>query len=157
PYMAPELQDGGEASVAADEYAFCVALYQCLCRVLPFAPATREVMLARKRRGPPPPRADVMPPWLWAVIARGLAPAPADRFASMNELLDALALPRPRRWPWLAVPIAALAAWAIVRDPGPSCAGDERIATSWNTPSRTAIEHAFDRTGLAYAADTRTR
>src|SRR5262249_23101539 len=68
PYMAPELQDGGEASVAADEYAFCVALYQCLCRALPFAPATREVMLARKRRGPPPPRADVMPPWLWAVI-----------------------------------------------------------------------------------------
>jgi serine/threonine-protein kinase len=157
PFMSPEVQGGGEATVASDVYAFCVALYQCLTRELPFAAATREVMLARKRKGPPTPREGVMPPWLWAVLVRGLAPAPGDRFATMDELLDALVEPRRRRWPWLALPIAALGAWVIARDDGPNCRGDERIAASWDASSRAMIEAAFDGTRLAYAAETRTR
>src|SRR5215510_11431744 len=66
-FMAPEIKAGTGITPAADQYSFSVALAEAL-------------ELARQS----PPRR------MAAVIARGRATDPADRFASMHELLRAL-------------------------------------------------------------------
>ena len=68
-YMAPEQARGDAVTPAADQYSFCQALAEALGEI---------------EAGAPVPR------WLAAVIERGLAAAPGERFASMSELLDAL-------------------------------------------------------------------
>lgn len=86
-YMPPEQESGEALSPAADQYAFCVALWEALCGEAPYRGAERA---ARKREGPPPwPRRDT-PRRICDAICRGLSPAPADRWPSMAGLLAGL-------------------------------------------------------------------
>jgi len=73
-YMAPE-QQAGAAGERSDQYAMCVAIVEGITGVRPFADAS--VVLASRS--------------LAAVVARGLRRDPAARFASMDELAEALA------------------------------------------------------------------
>jgi tetratricopeptide (TPR) repeat protein/predicted Ser/Thr protein kinase len=68
-YIAPEHAAGAPATPAADQYSFCVSL----------AEALRSSSSSSS-----------IPRWVEAVIERGSARAPAERFASMAELLGAL-------------------------------------------------------------------
>ncbi|MFO0634410.1 MAG: serine/threonine-protein kinase [Nannocystaceae bacterium] len=94
-YMAPEQFTGGPADARADQYAFCIALFEALYGAPPFRAPDMRTLLALKRKGelPPPPTtgpgADV-PAALHAAIARGLRPDPARRFATMPDLLREL-------------------------------------------------------------------
>ena len=122
-YLAPELLAAALDDTAArprvpeprsDQFSFCVALYEALAGHRPFAATELHALPAAIARGPAPPRRPIPRPILRA-LRRGLARAPADRFPSMRELLDAIA--PPRRAPWivgggLAV-IGALAATAL--------------------------------------------
>src|SRR5690606_36366284 len=92
-YMAPELHMGAPATEASDQYAFCVALYEAWCRRRPFHGDDEVELVAQKQSGvvPPPPRDAALPRHAFDVLRRGLRPRPADRFASMRALLDALA------------------------------------------------------------------
>ncbi len=92
-YIAPELLRGEQPDARADQYSFCVSLYEELCGQLPFAgqslAARRRAALRGELRSPP---ADVeLPRWLFSTLARGLAGRPEDRFPSMEALLEALA------------------------------------------------------------------
>jgi eukaryotic-like serine/threonine-protein kinase len=117
-YMAPEQHGGGEVSAKSDQFAFCVALFEALFGEPPFradtlrdlAEATRQERLIE-----PPPRDDV-PAAVLGALRRGLRADPEQRFASMDELLAALAPPaaRHRRWPYLAVVAIAASAVASV-------------------------------------------
>jgi serine/threonine protein kinase len=98
-YMAPEQFGGTPADARADQYGFCVALYEALYGRLPFtADSGRErannmrLLVAAKRTGrlAPPPKDTEVPIALWDVIARGLQPDPAKRFAGMPDLLREL-------------------------------------------------------------------
>jgi tetratricopeptide (TPR) repeat protein len=89
-YMAPEQQRGAAVDGKADQFSFCVALFESFYGELPFArgisaDATPELE-RRLRRG--------APARVRRVLRRGLALAPAARFADMAELLRLLA---PRR------------------------------------------------------------
>jgi predicted Ser/Thr protein kinase len=91
-YMAPELLVGGSATAASDQYAFCVALWEALYGARPFDADTLAGLTdaVRKQALPAaPPRTDV-PAWLHAAVARGLAKAPDQRYASLAELLELL-------------------------------------------------------------------
>ncbi|HEY0986509.1 MAG TPA: serine/threonine-protein kinase, partial [Kofleriaceae bacterium] len=91
-YMAPEQLAGSELDERADQYSFCVALYEALYGMRP-GPDVTEVP------GRTPGGARV-PGRLRAALLRGLAPDPAARHRSMHALVDELER-RPRRL-WLA-------------------------------------------------------
>jgi Tol biopolymer transport system component len=100
-YMAPEQLDCAAADERSDEFAFCVTLYEALHGRRPFEGATVAALRESIRHGCPAlesPHARV-PARVDAALRRGLSYRPSDRYASMNELCDALerALVEPRR------------------------------------------------------------
>ncbi|KIG15120.1 High-affnity carbon uptake protein Hat/HatR [Enhygromyxa salina] len=96
-YAAPEQLAGGAVDARADQYAFCVSVWESLCDERP-APAEHGVRWVA-------PAGVRISRRVHRALQRGLAVDPAQRFASMTELLAALAPPR-RRW---LVP----AAWVV--------------------------------------------
>ena len=99
-YMAPEQHSGGAVTPAADQYAFCVSLWEARAGGPPFDGERLEAIAAQKRRGPPPqPDGDRLPLPLYRVLARGLDPEPGRRFPDMHALATALeAAAGRRRW-----------------------------------------------------------
>jgi eukaryotic-like serine/threonine-protein kinase len=112
-YMPPEVIRGGEWTPAGDQFSYCVALYEALYGRRPFEGESWAVLaanvVANRRR--PAPRLDVPQP-LARALERGLEPDAEQRFASMNDLLAALAPRRSwqsrRLWPMLGLGAAAL-------------------------------------------------
>ncbi|MBX3192814.1 MAG: protein kinase [Labilithrix sp.] len=133
-YMAPEQRSGDKIDARADQWSFCVSL--------------REATDGRAPR------------WLAKVIARGTKTDPADRFASMSELVAAIASGRRRarlRTPIaIAAGVSMLATGALLhpRDSRdlPLCkSGDARIAAVWNDDASRRIEAAFRATKSSLA------
>ncbi len=161
-YMSPEQHRGERASAAADQFAFCVALYEALYGELPFEGSEyvvyAENVLAGRirelRRG-----ADV-PARLRRVVLRGLALAPADRHPSMNALVAELARdPAAKRAIAIAVAAAviavggSLAAWLHGRGvEDPCAAADQPLADLWDAGAREKLAQAFSASGVARAA-----
>ncbi|HEY1554448.1 MAG TPA: serine/threonine-protein kinase [Kofleriaceae bacterium] len=152
-YMSPEQFTGGEATATADQFAFCVALYEALYRQRPFAGDTygelaTNVVFGEVRAAPK--RAKV-PSWLRRVVLRGLARKPEDRHASMTALIAALARDpaRRRRTATIAaMPIAVVAVggalYALSPARGAECAtGADRTSAVWNDGTRAALDGAF--------------
>lgn len=111
-YLAPERALGHPATEASDRYALAVAAFELLVGTRPF---TAEHFAAQARQHveePPPPasrRNPALPPALDAVLARGMAKRPEQRFETASELARAVehALSRGRaRRPLAAVPAA---------------------------------------------------
>jgi hypothetical protein len=134
-YMAPEQLRGDDADARADQFSFCVALYEALYRRHPLRGDTAQHMIDAGERPLEPPEG-LVPTWLGKALVRGLDPAPARRFPSMSALLGALAPIAPPRRRWAALGIGAVlvaggAALALVATPGaepPSLPDGERSA-----------------------------
>ena len=95
PYMAPECFDGA-GDERADQFAFCVVLWEALYGERPFAgqsalEVARAIVDGDLRR---PRRA--APRWLHRIVVRGLDPDPDERWPSMQALLGALRRGRAR-------------------------------------------------------------
>lgn len=124
-YMAPEQARAEVVTAAADQFAFCVSLREALTE-----------------SGP-------VPAWLVAIVERGTAATPAERFGSFDELLVALSRDPARRWKRLAlgggVVAAAVAAFAIGKagaDGGgvePCVGGAAEISSAWNLGLRARL------------------
>ncbi|HSN27165.1 MAG TPA: serine/threonine-protein kinase, partial [Kofleriaceae bacterium] len=107
-YMAPEQWSGKLVGPRADQFSFCVALWEALTGERPFEAATLDELEALVQKGPPD--AAKLPRALREPLVRGLASDPEKRFASMDVLLAAL---QPRkRSPLLVAGGAALIALA---------------------------------------------
>jgi hypothetical protein len=97
-YMAPEQHAGAHVDPRSDQFSFCVALYEALHGERPFQGESREQVARNAQQGkvaPRPPQSRV-PGSLRAILMRGLAPDPADRFLGMPDLLRALGRDRGR-------------------------------------------------------------
>ena len=94
-YMSPE-QASGDPRVdgRADIYALGCVLYEMLAGEPPYTGPTARAIIA-KRMIEPIPRVrtvrETVPPELERAITRALAKTPADRFATTQEFVDALA------------------------------------------------------------------
>jgi hypothetical protein len=128
-YMAPEQVRGGAVTAAADQFGFCTAL--------------RQALGAQKRRA----RASATERHVEAVLERGRAADPRDRFPSMRALLDALSRdPSAMRRRWaaaIALAGAGVAAFTSGRVSTNARAnvcdgGLARLATVWSEDDRAA-------------------
>jgi serine/threonine protein kinase len=90
-YKSLEQHFGRPADTRADQFAFCVALWEAVYGTRPFVGRTAsEIARSIERRRihePNPERAAAVPRRLRKALERGLAAEPADRWPSMDELL----------------------------------------------------------------------
>ncbi|MCA9709068.1 MAG: tetratricopeptide repeat protein, partial [Myxococcales bacterium] len=157
---------GGEANALSDQFAFCVALYEGLYGVRPFAGESMAALafnMNRQRFTAPPLRARV-PVWLGRLVRRGLAREPERRYPSMEALLAALIQGAARRrirraglWAAGLVVAGGGLSYALVPSPTPCRGGEDRLRTVWNDERAAAIASAFEATGLPYADEVHTR
>ncbi|MGB1278070.1 MAG: serine/threonine protein kinase [Nannocystaceae bacterium] len=91
-YMAPEQWRGQTLDARSDQYAFCVALFECLYGQLPFTGSTlASLMIAVFEDAPHPiPPGAQVDTAVHAAILRGLAREPNDRWPAMEPLLQEL-------------------------------------------------------------------
>ena len=92
-YAAPEQIQGDAAGGAVDRYALGCLLYECLTGQPPFGRGGKEIEIMRAHLHDDPPAASAkrpdLPSGLDDVIARAMAKAPEDRFATCAELTAA--------------------------------------------------------------------
>jgi tetratricopeptide (TPR) repeat protein/tRNA A-37 threonylcarbamoyl transferase component Bud32 len=162
-YMAPEQHRLEPLTSAADQFAFCVALWEGLCGTYPYDGRT---LAQDKCEGPPPwPRKDVPRPIVDAIM-RGLSPEPDDRWPSISELLERLAWDPTRqrnRWIMLAggAGVLALGGFAYdgwVQSRATRCDGaGVRLVGVWDDARRQEVEQAVLGVGTSYATAVWTR
>ena len=136
-YMAPEQYSNTAVEPAADQFSFCVALWEALAGRRPFRGPTLFEQRAAIDRGPDPRTEAAIPRWLRPILRRGLRVDPAARWPSMDALLAALQ-PRRRRWPVVvaAALLAGALAVALARRGDASC---DDILPYRASPSRAAL------------------
>jgi serine/threonine protein kinase/tetratricopeptide (TPR) repeat protein len=161
-YMAPEQYEGKKTDPRTDQFSFCVALFEALYEMPPFAGddlATLGFNVVRGRLLSPPPDSRV-PTWMRQVLARGLAVKPEDRFPSMEALLTALNPPRKKiSKEWLVtagvliVGIGAQLGYQIKQrhEVGLCQKLDQELAGIWDPARKDAIRKAVLATGKEYA------
>lgn len=107
-YISPEQAQGRSDSAASDIYSLSVILYQVCTGELPFQADNPFAVMQQHISKPPEPPEKINPaisPALSAVILRGLAKKPEERFPSAGAMVAAMAdalnvaLPAKRRGP----------------------------------------------------------
>lgn len=156
-YMSPEQARHEPVDARSDQYSFCVALYEALFGVRPHAGrSTAEVLVAvAEGQVRPPPRTTKVPSRVVRAIMRGLAADPAERFASMDALLDELGPRESGRWRLLgagaAVIVLGFGMFVLAGEPPcPSFEGE--LEGVWDGDQRAAVAASFSATGAASAA-----
>ncbi len=159
--MAPEQHLGQPADARTDQYGYCATLHMALHRRLPFAAQGLDALLAAKRTQRPIGSATGVPAWLDDVIARGLAPDPAQRFADMGQLVAALEHGRSRRRRRARAGLAAIAIASIgtlaLQSSEPSAAercrldGEQAMAHAWDDETRASVRAGMLATGAPRA------
>jgi len=93
-YMAPEQHLGETATAQSDQFSFCVALWETLFGSAPFGRTNKFELAKRVTSGQrePIPAGHAVNPRIQRALERGLLPNPADRHASMDQLLSELEL-----------------------------------------------------------------
>jgi serine/threonine-protein kinase len=164
-YMSPEQCQGRPVDARTDIYALGVVLYELTTGVTPFGAAVSMMDMLYKHiyEAPVPPgQRRPLPPHLEAVILRALAKDPADRFATMDEVLAALSQRRTRAPsdaptqvgpPPGAAPIASLAELAPLPVLTPPTLATPPVAPPPTPPAARATPalNAIARTVLAQA------
>jgi predicted Ser/Thr protein kinase len=160
-YMAPEQHLALEADARADQFAFCVALYEALYGERPFRGRDSIELMEAALRGSreiPPARED-LPIEVRRALHRGLQGDRDQRFETMRELVDeverAIAAAKPRRTMTLMIAAAALmvftaaVTWRLAQDDTPAAVvGPDATTTTIDGPA----EPSEGSTGSAAAA-----
>jgi tetratricopeptide (TPR) repeat protein len=158
-YMAPEQFEAHAVDERTDQFSFAVALYEALYGARPYQGATAAAIYAQIVAGDviAPPAGSQVPARVRAIVLRGLAAKPDERYATLGEMLEALDRLRRRSAPrWIAaalVPIAVVSTYAIVRAKNQDvCGGAQpKLAQVWNDQTRADVRRAFIATGKPYA------
>jgi tetratricopeptide (TPR) repeat protein len=161
-YMAPEQVAGGRTGPAADQFSFCVSLWEALYGQPPFSAQALPELFSRMAEGKldEPPRSARVPRWLRRAVERGLSVDPERRWPSMTALLLALERGRVRgRFRGVAALglLSAVGALLVATaDEQAPCGGAEgKLEGIWDGPMRAAMATAFAGVDVPYAEDAR--
>ncbi len=94
-YMAPEQIQGGHVDTRTDVYSLGIIMYEMLAGKVPFDRPTSVNILMAHVGEPPPPMREVNPnlvcsPAFEELVMRCIAKNPAERWGSMNDVLQAI-------------------------------------------------------------------
>ncbi len=163
-YMAPE-QFEGVSDERGDQFNLCASFYEMFFGLRPFAGRTIVEVQDSALAGKFAPAHDrSVPGWIRAILVRGLAANPAERYPSVSELRTALERGEGARRRWVlglagAGMLAAAGVWGVARGEagattGPDCAEiASAAAPSWNDSDKDRVRRAFAASG--YANDER--
>jgi eukaryotic-like serine/threonine-protein kinase len=114
-YMSPEQWRGEPATQHSDQFSFCAALYEALWNQRAFAGATSQEVRSNVVAGnfQSPPDSEV-PRRVVHAIKKGMSNQPAQRFATMSELITQLSPVKRTKWMVLAVFASGTAAAAAL-------------------------------------------
>lgn len=166
-YMSPEQFAGSQVGPTADQWAFCVSLYELCYGERPFSGSTIEALATAIDSAPPTlPDGVGVPSALRSLIRRGLEQSPDARWPDMEALLAALHRLRagPRRRITIALvlggtAIGAAASWAATPAKGetPCADASEALDEVWSDDTRDRLRRALEASSRPYAkrsADT---
>jgi eukaryotic-like serine/threonine-protein kinase len=159
-YMAPEQHDGAAVGPAADQFAYCVALWEALAGARPFPGQTLASVRQQIAKGPDAETEAKVPRRLRAVLRKGLATEPDARFPTMDALLAAIRRKRAgRAWAiaaGAAVVIAGAVLWFVLAGSRsapaalPGCGDpDAELAAFTTSPARAKLTSDEARRPLA--------
>ncbi|NVB39031.1 protein kinase [Pseudenhygromyxa sp. WMMC2535] len=156
-YMAPEQFASGRFDALSDQFSFCVALWEALFGVRPFAGRTLTELSAAVTEGriQPGPEDCCVPSFVERALRRGLSVAPTKRWPDLEALLEVLEhdpnINRRRRRLVLAGALTLGAAALLAVVPGLSARNqavetpvlcpdaDERLTGVWDQSRREAL------------------
>jgi eukaryotic-like serine/threonine-protein kinase len=153
-YMSPEQWKGAKADARSDQFSFCVACWEALYGERPFQGRTPHALAISVDKGTiaEPSGAVRLPRRVRKALERGLAKDPAQRFASMHELLRELGR---EDWSGRSLPLAAAAlgafgllAWGrfvgVEAPPAPTCEqAGASVVEIWHPRRRDTLRAAF--------------
>lgn len=162
-YMSPEQMAGEAADERADQFSFCVSLYEALAGRRPFFGGDLLAIHAAIEAGCVDELKSV-PRWLWDVVRKGLQRQAYARHPSMAALLELLeeGLGRRRRFSIAAVAgvcmVGAVVATGGLWSQSPSertCSDDElELGEAWGQARQDAVHLSLLATQTPYAEDT---
>lgn len=164
-YMAPEQLAGERSDALADQFSFCVTVYEALYGKRPFEGRVLGELMANVSAGRvlPPPRDVDVPRRVRRALLRGLSVRPEDRFPTMEALIAELSHDPSRtwrRWATIVLPSSVLGvgllAYQQVGVPEDKFCNDldAHLLGIWDRERQQTLEQSFLDTDLAYAAAT---
>ncbi|MDQ2807817.1 MAG: serine/threonine-protein kinase, partial [Chloroflexota bacterium] len=131
-YMSPEQGKGEPLDPRSDIYSLGVVLYEMLTSRVPFAADTPFAVVIKHMNDPlPPPRSvnPAIPEPLERVVLRALAKSPAERYQTVDELVQAT------QAAIAAAQAAGAATIPVIAPPGPAAAPVARVLVSPPAPA----------------------
>ena len=164
-FMAPEQWAGLPTDARTDQFSFCVALYQALYRIWPFAGDSVPNLMRNvtEHNLQLPPARGRVPAWVRRAVLRGLAVEPDDRWPEMDPLLLALDRdPALRRRRWIGAGLIAAAGLGLglvggrseETESSPCAQAGASVQEVWNVDARQRVADALRGTEVVYAEQT---
>ena len=164
-YMAPEQLAGERSDALADQFSFCVTVYEALYGKRPFEGRVLGELMANVSAGRvlPPPRDVDVPRRVRRALLRGLSVHPEDRFPTMEALIAELAHDPTRtwkRWATIVLPSSVLGVGLLAYQQTDTpenkfCADlDAHLLGIWDAERQQTLKQVFLNTDLGYAAST---